>query len=149
MKARPDIHLAKLDKSFAKDCKEKATPYSEILNSASTSSSIKKKKWRRKRKNMNQVKVLIIEFNKNSIWSKEQVVFLAEKTGLSEAQVYKWGWDYKKKLRKQALHINTKELVCKEIMHPSKLDLEMVLLQRSYKEFMLSMNSILPTFLVF
>ncbi|OMJ94303.1 hypothetical protein SteCoe_2499 [Stentor coeruleus] len=149
MKARPDIKIAKLDKRFIKDCKKNPKPYSEILNSASTSSSIKKKKWRRKRKNMNQVKILIQEFNKNSIWSKEQVIFLAEKTGLDEAQVYKWGWDYKKKLRKQALRINTKELICKEIMPPSKLDFEMMLLQRSYKEFMISMNSILPTFLVF
>lgn len=149
MKARPQIQIAKSNGYYPKDCKENDIPYSDIINSASTSCSSKKKKWRRKRKNTNQVKVLIEEYNRSSIWTKEQVVFLAEKTGLSEAQVYKWGWDYKKKLRKQASQYNIKEIVCTEIMPPTKLDLEMLTLQRSYKEFMVSMNSIIPTHLVF
>ncbi|OMJ81729.1 hypothetical protein SteCoe_17781 [Stentor coeruleus] len=148
MKARPQIQIAKSN-GYAKDCKENDIPYSDTINSASTSCSSKKKKWRRKRKNTNQVKVLIEEYNRSSIWTKEQVVYLAEKTGLSEAQVYKWGWDYKKKLRKQASQYNIKEIVCTEIMPPTKLDLEMLNLQRSYKEFMVSMNSIIPTHLVF
>ena len=58
---------------------------------------------------------------------------LAEKTGLSEAQVYKWGWDYKKKLRKQASKINIRELLCSEVIAPSKIDLDMDCLQRNYK----------------
>ncbi|OMJ78384.1 hypothetical protein SteCoe_21816 [Stentor coeruleus] len=149
MKARPDIQVTKPKEHSSKDCKRNQNQYSDIINSASTTHSLKKKKWQRKRKNTNQVKVLIDEFNKNSSWTKEQVLFLVEKTGLSEAQVYKWGWDYKKKLRKQAIQFNIKELECTEIMPPSKLDLEMVTLQQSYKEFMISMNSIIPTHLVF
>lgn len=149
MKTRPDLQIAKLNEKLWRDCKENEIPSADLMNSASTNYSNKKKKWRRKRKNSSQVKVLIGEFNKNSSWTKEQVVFLAEKSGLSEAQVYKWGWDYKKKLRKQASQCNYKELCCSEIMAPNVLDLEMVKLQKSYKEFMLSMNSIVPIQLLF
>ena len=149
MKTRPDLQIAKLLGTLAKPSKENEYPDLDLLNSASTAYSIKQKKWRRKRKNSSQVKVLIGEFNKSSNWTKEQVVTLADKTGLSEAQVYKWGWDYKKKLRKQALQCNVTELICKEMMPPSKLDLEMVSLQKTYKGFMVSMNSIIPTHLVF
>ena len=149
MKTRPNLQIAKLKGNVLNFFKESEIPDKEILDSASTSYSQKKKKWRRKRKNSSQVKVLISEYTKNSTWTKEQVLFLAEKTGLSEAQVYKWGWDYKKKLRKQLMHCNIKELACNEVMPPSEIDLEMVLLQKKYKEFMISMNSIIPTQLVF
>ena len=148
MKTRPNLQFAKF-KDFSIDCKENNPTEADILNSASTCYSSKKKKWRRKRKNFSQVKILIAEFNKNSTWTKEQVLFLAEKTGLSDAQVYKWGWDYKKKLRKQAIQCNPTELSCFEIMPPSIIDLEMFKLQRAYKEFMSSMNSIIPTQLHF
>ena len=124
MKTRPDLQFAKLN-DFSIDCKENIPPEAEIFNSASTCYSSKKKKWRRERKNFSQVKILIAEYNKNSTWTKEQVLFLAENTGLSVAQVYKWGWDYKKKLRQQALQYNARELSCFEIMPPSTLDLEM------------------------
>ena len=36
-------------------------------------------------------------FEKNPEWTKEIMQEVAEKTGLSEAQVYKWGWDQKRK----------------------------------------------------
>jgi hypothetical protein len=148
MKTRPVLRISKSPKFPAKCFKEPDQSPSEIMNSASTACSFKKKKWRRKRKNTSQVKVLIEEFNKNSLWTKEQVVFLAEKTGLSEAQVYKWGWDYKKKLRKQAVQFNARELLCGEVMPPSKLDLDLVSVQRSYKEF-ICMNIIVPVHLAF
>ena len=37
-------------------------------------------------------------FEKNPEWTKEIMQEVAEKTGLSEAQVYKWGWDQKHEL---------------------------------------------------
>jgi hypothetical protein len=37
------------------------------------------------------------EFERNPNWSKETLLEVAKKTGLSEAQVYKWGWDQKRK----------------------------------------------------
>eukprot|EP01022_Parablepharisma_sp_SALTPOND_P000853 TRINITY_DN105147_c1_g1_i1.p1 TRINITY_DN105147_c1_g1~~TRINITY_DN105147_c1_g1_i1.p1 ORF type:complete len:322 (+),score=25.01 TRINITY_DN105147_c1_g1_i1:310-1275(+) len=52
---------------------------------------------RRKRKSIEQLKVLYNEYKKNSNWNKATMAEMAEKTGLSEAQVYKWSWDQKKK----------------------------------------------------
>ena len=43
------------------------------------------------------MEVLAEEYLKNPEWSKEQLLELSLKTGLSEAQIYKWGWDQKKK----------------------------------------------------
>ncbi len=37
------------------------------------------------------------EFDRNPGWSKETLLEVSKKTGLSEAQVYKWGWDQKRK----------------------------------------------------
>lgn len=37
------------------------------------------------------------EFEKNPNWTKETLLEVSRKTGLSEAQVYKWGWDQKRK----------------------------------------------------
>jgi hypothetical protein len=37
------------------------------------------------------------EFDRNPNWSKETLLEVSKKTGLSEAQVYKWGWDQKRK----------------------------------------------------
>lgn len=31
-------------------------------------------------------------------WSKERLHELAKRTGLSEAQIYKWGWDQRRKV---------------------------------------------------
>lgn len=36
-------------------------------------------------------------FENNPHWSKETLLMLSIKTGLTEAQVYKWGWDQKRK----------------------------------------------------
>lgn len=106
----------------------------EGLSSASTSCSMKRQKWRRSRKNSDQVKVLIEEFNKNPHWSKEKVLSLSEFTGLSEVQVYKWSWDYRKKIRKQAGKYNIRELLCIEMVMPSKLDLELSEIMNRYKD---------------
>ena len=37
------------------------------------------------------------EFDKDPEWTKERLYELSMKTGLSEAQIYKWGWDQRKK----------------------------------------------------
>ena len=37
-------------------------------------------------------------YEKNPEWTKEIMQQVADKTGLSEAQVYKWGWDQKRKV---------------------------------------------------
>jgi hypothetical protein len=36
-------------------------------------------------------------FDENPHWSKEKLAFISNETGLSEGQVYKWGWDQKRK----------------------------------------------------
>lgn len=149
MKTRPNLQILKSNQNYFIEDKENVEDFNEIMNSASTAASLKKKKWRRKRKNTGQVQVLIDEYNRSPVWTKEQVVVLAEKTGLSEAQVYKWGWDYKKKLRKQAMQFNIGEIMCYEIIAPSKIDLEMMDLQRNYKEMYSSLNVIVPTQLFF
>jgi hypothetical protein len=41
---------------------------------------------------------MIREFNRDPSWSKETVLEVSRRTGLSEAQVYKWGWDQKRKV---------------------------------------------------
>lgn len=60
-------------------------------------SSRKRTVKRRKRKSSDQLRTLQVEFDKTADWGKDLVSYLAHLTGLSEAQVYKWGWDQKKK----------------------------------------------------
>lgn len=45
-----------------------------------------------------QIDVLIREFNKNKNWTRTTIDKIAKETGLKPTQVYKWGWDQKKKL---------------------------------------------------
>ena len=52
---------------------------------------------KRKRKSGDQLKTLVREFDRNPNWTKETLLEVSRKTGLSEAQVYKWGWDQKRK----------------------------------------------------
>ena len=88
---------------------------------------------KRFRKNDDQVKILLHEFNENPYWTKEIVTELAEKTGLSEAQVYKWNWDYRKKIRKSERLPCDNKFMCKETMMPSRLDADLAKMQRLYK----------------
>lgn len=48
---------------------------------------------KRKRKSSDQITALMNAFENNPHWSKETLLMLSIKTGLTEAQVYKWGWD--------------------------------------------------------
>ena len=52
---------------------------------------------KRKRKTPNQLNELASHFNADPHWSKETLLAIALRTGLTEAQVYKWGWDQKRK----------------------------------------------------
>lgn len=52
---------------------------------------------KRKRKTGDQLKYLYDEFNANPHWSKQTLYDISRRTGLTEAQVYKWGWDQKRK----------------------------------------------------
>lgn len=56
---------------------------------------------KRKRKNNLQLKILKNEFSKGDCWNKEKISQVAQITGLSESQVYKWCWDQKKKMEEQ------------------------------------------------
>lgn len=47
------------------------------------------------------MQLLAVEFDKNPDWSKERLHELSELTGLSEAQIYKWGWDQRKKFENE------------------------------------------------
>ena len=103
-------------------------------------------KRKRKRKSTDQIKVLKVEFQANPTWSKEQVAELSKRTGLSESQVYKWGWDYKKKLRLEGYWGNEENLICHETLMPSALDLAIYDVQRAYRIHMKNWNySCTPT----
>jgi hypothetical protein len=52
---------------------------------------------KRSRKSSQQLQVLLQEYQREPIWSKEFITELANRTGLTTAQIYKWSWDQKKK----------------------------------------------------
>lgn len=41
--------------------------------------------------------MLVNTFEQNELWTKEVLLEVSKRTNLSEAQVYKWGWDQKRK----------------------------------------------------
>ena len=57
-------------------------------------------KYKRNRKSKDQIKILTDEFMKGSTIANERLNELANETGLSKIQVYKWYWDYKTKKMK-------------------------------------------------
>lgn len=52
---------------------------------------------KRKRKTTTQLEDLANAFDTEPHWSKETLAEISKKTNLTEAQVYKWGWDQKRK----------------------------------------------------
>lgn len=48
---------------------------------------------KRMRKTGNQLQLLLSEFENDPHWTKETLQALSNDTRLTEAQVYKWGWD--------------------------------------------------------
>ena len=57
----------------------------------------------RQRKTLAQLEFLQSELRENEVLDKSKMKYLAEKTGLSESQVYKWFWDYRRKKEQQTL----------------------------------------------
>lgn len=51
---------------------------------------------KRKRKNSDQIQILFNIFKKHPRWDRDTVDRATRLSGLSRAQVYKWGWDQKK-----------------------------------------------------
>jgi hypothetical protein len=92
---------------------------------------------RRKRKSAAQVEILKEEYTRNPHWTKLKITALSYDTGLSESQIYKWSWDYRKKLRFQQSAGIGESLKCKEILAPSELDLAMYRVQRVYRQSMM------------
>lgn len=88
---------------------------------------------RRKRKTAAQVNVLKRKYHANQIWTKETYIELAAETGLTEPQVYKWSWDYRKQLRKHNLQVPNDFFRCSEVLTPTTLDSAVYFLQRSYR----------------
>ena len=60
-------------------------------------------KRKRNRKNSKQIRYLMSEFDKDPNWTKETCNKVSRETGLTESQVYKWGWDQKNKIEKDPL----------------------------------------------
>lgn len=100
---------------------------------SSDSNFTPKEKNRRNRKNSDQIKVLLKEFEESSVWNKEFIKELSMKTGLSEAQIYKWRWDYKKKFRRPVSRFNDTNLICNEFLSPLQIDKDILIVQRLYK----------------
>ena len=119
----------------------------------------KPKSLKRNRKSSQQVQLLLKEYEREPVWSKEFIVELSEVTGLTTAQIYKWSWDQKKKTQttrnrtpyvclsslfkeaavSQSLRINlhdfkhSETLVCNESLSISPLDMQILEIQTSYK----------------
>ena len=92
-----NIECDKKGQKDSVDCSEfKLCDVFAVKDSKNSPEPIKAPK-RRKRKTLDQMKILMEEFLKNPNWPKSIMSEVASKVGLSEAQVYKWGWDQKKK----------------------------------------------------
>ncbi len=72
---------------------ENLSSISRSCSKMSSQNGLKK----RKRKSSRQLEILMEEFTREEDWSKEKISKMAEITGLTESQVYKWCWDQKKK----------------------------------------------------
>ena len=92
-----------------------------------------KAKHKRNRKSNGQINFLREEFFNNPSWSKDQVQYISRKTGLSEAQVYKWGWDFRKKLKQEGFSNHESLLVSPEVLYPEDVENSLWLIQKSYR----------------
>ena len=99
----------KTSKDQANDCNSDSTEDPKI-------------KATRKRKTNNQMEILVAAFNSSPHWRGKLVKELVKRTGLSQGQVYKWGWDYKKKRRLAGQQVENRSLECQEFLYPSQID---------------------------
>lgn len=87
----------------------------QLMEIAEESSGVDNKEdlRKRKRKSNAQLKLLKQEFDRDEGgWNKERIIRMAEITGLSESQVYKWCWDQKKKTNTR--RFDSDDLDCKD-----------------------------------
>ena len=64
---------------------------------------------KRKRKTEKQLSILQNELRgSNLLWSREKIIEIAERTGMTETQIYKWWWDQTRK-RVKRLKINNQK----------------------------------------
>lgn len=88
------------DKRLKKlETKTKENKQPEVVFNPDGSLRIKR---RRNRKCPKQMEYLLGELQKDPDWTKETCQRVAHETGLSVVQVYKWGWDQKKKDAEEA-----------------------------------------------
>lgn len=91
---------------------------------------------KRQRKSNDQIQILKDELALNPVWSKQDIADLARRTGLTESQVYKWSWDFRKKTRiepERGLQVDTRSLECEELLIPVLLDSSLYEVQRAYR----------------
>jgi len=86
--------------------KENQTSRSDSMkNSISSKSEEKRKKCgsaKRKRKTEKQLACLQSELRGgNLLWSRQKIIEISERTGMSETQIYKWWWDQTRKRMKK------------------------------------------------
>lgn len=149
MKTRPSLDEVETSKktekysgSISEDSEStRISPESMIFKSPGTR--------KRNRKDKGQLKILVGAYNESPVWDKETILKLVQKTGLNEAVIYKWNWDYKKKTKKVLRGIHISRLMCSEFLMPSRYDSDMVLLQRLYKAKIESIAIISPSKLLF
>lgn len=86
---------------------------------------------KRKLKNSFEIKTLISEFNKSSSWDHNFIQNISEKLKMSFTQVYKWHWEYSKKLLKQNKTLDL-DFKCKETLIPLPLEKKFYINQQQY-----------------
>ena len=87
----------------------------------------------RLRKSSHQLEVLQHEFHSHHTWSKQKVEELAETLGLSCNQVYKWRWDFKKRLAHSQDDHALQPLLARETLTPGQLEWDLDYLRADYK----------------
>jgi hypothetical protein len=108
--------LAFIDKPLtAKRLRAKKNNKELTLSKAGSSSSQSEmsEEEKRRRKNKEQVKILQVEYTKNTNWTRGFMIELAKRTGLKPSQVYKWNWDQKKK--------EVEESKLKKLFYPNEI----------------------------
>lgn len=91
---------------------------------------------KRQRKSNDQIQILKDELAINPCWSKQDITELSRRTGLTESQVYKWSWDFRKKARtepEREVQVDAGHLACEELLMPVMLDSGLYEVQRAYR----------------
>mmetsp|Transcript_29132 Transcript_29132/g.52107 ORF Transcript_29132/g.52107 Transcript_29132/m.52107 type:complete len:172 (+) Transcript_29132:105-620(+) len=146
---KQEPHTLQEEEEYLTPCKRRASDSLNLKDSSTIGSpsefdfdvNDKGASRKRFRKTAAQVKILKTEYNANPAWSKETYAELAARTGLSESQVYKWSWDYRKKLRSHVPKESLVFLYCNETLSPSPLDTAMYAVQRAYKGALLAVHT--------